>query len=160
PERGCVGLEDDELHALVNRLAQEKQCTAYVDILQIGVGIPAERARAPDTNVTVERADTVDALRVQSVLQRFAYAVLQTERPQHWLISRGFVHAPLRVDAGVDASNVPARRHKPQPVTRRVLNLGGRIEDLEPREVESDKVGIARQQGGSIIRLEQCCVES
>ena len=93
---------------------RKEQRAADVDVLQIGVGVAAERARAPDTDVAVEDADAVDALRVEPVLLRFADAVLQTERPKHRLVGRGLVHAALRVDARVDAGDVPARRHKLQ----------------------------------------------
>ena len=68
PERRRVGLEDDELHALINGLAQEEQRPADIDVLQIVVGIAAQRARAPDADVAVQITYAVDALRVQSVL--------------------------------------------------------------------------------------------
>ena len=79
--------------------------------------------------------------------------------PKHRLVGRGFMHASLRVHAGIDAGDVTAGRDELQARRRRVLNLRGRIEDLDPGEVESREVGVVRQDVGGVRGIEQRQVE-
>src|SRR5262245_6299062 len=69
------------------------------------------------------------------------------------------MHASLRVDAGVYAGDVAAWRNELQPGAGRVLDLRGRIENLDPGEVKSRKVGIVRQDVGGVGWIEQREVE-
>src|SRR5262249_13377506 len=70
PKRLAVVLEGRPLRPLVNRMLQEGEVAAYVEILPFGVG--ADRARAPESQpAPLEEPEAVNAFWVEYVLLRF-----------------------------------------------------------------------------------------
>src|SRR2546423_4260737 len=159
PERGRVRLEDDPLRALVNGLAQVDERSADVDVLQVLVGVAARGACPPDAYVAVQRADAVDALRVQTVLLALAQVVAKAESAEHGLVGRGLVHAALGVNARVDSGDVAAGRDEAEAFAVGVGGLRRGVEDLYPGEVDGCVVRVRRGDRVGVVRVKQCEVE-
>src|SRR5262245_11164013 len=62
PKCGIVWLKHHPLRSFIDRLAQEKEEPAHIDVLPLCVLVTANRARAPDGDVAIHVANAIHAL--------------------------------------------------------------------------------------------------
>src|SRR5262249_37078166 len=108
PQGTVVRLEYHPLRTFINGFPQEKQSAAHVDVLQIGVFVPADSASTPDQDLVIEVPDAVDTFWIEAVLKGFADLNSDTHGSAYRLISRGFVHSAFTISACIDTSYVSA----------------------------------------------------
>ena len=129
-----VGLEDHPLGADEDGFLEVVEVPADVEVAPGRVG--GQGAGAPDADAAAgERADAVDADRVEEVLLTAGDLELQVDGAADDLVGRGLVDAALGVVAGPDAGHVAARRDQPGLAA-------GRVEGLDPRVVQGGVVGV------------------
>src|SRR5690606_33680419 len=130
PEPLPVRLEHGPLRGLIDRMLEEDEEAADVDVLPLRVR--AHRPRTPDTAPPpLEEAERVDPFRVQHVLARLVYVDLEVGEAMHHLVGRRLVHAALDVAPSVDPGDEAGRREI--ELARRSA-LGGPLEWVESRD--------------------------
>src|SRR5215475_6706783 len=134
PQCVVVRLEHDPLGAVENGLFEIVEQPADVEVPPCRVG--GERAGAPHPDAAAgERAQAVDADRVEQVGLPPSDHRLERDRPTDDLVRRSLVHATGVVVAAPDPGHVPARRGED-------VRPAGRVEDLDPRPVQGGELRV------------------